>query len=376
MTTMTLSCRPVTKPDDSRVDFGAELTGFDIETMTDNDFDFLRRTLYENQVVVIKNQGKLSPRAQYELTRRFDPSAGVYSHGKSIDKRSVLHADLTTIPHQPQVQVIGSGLVEEYEGLSNIRLRHPHHKTFHKNPISPEEDHYYTHFYRWHIDSAMYNLDPPLVTSLLAVKVPKGRRQICRYDDGTDTTLEVSLGTTAFFSGSRLYDMLSEEDKHFVRTSKAEYAPHPYIWMSKAKSRSNGLGIISEGLELAEDQLPPFEASKIRVYPMAWKNPVTGKLAMMVYPTCVRKIHLENGEVLDDLAEIRERLYKMQRRAIDPCYLYTHDWEEGDLVLFNNHGVMHSIVGSFEEDEVRVFRQCNMAASRPPLAPEDSVPAV
>jgi alpha-ketoglutarate-dependent taurine dioxygenase len=205
----------VSKPDDSRVDFGAELTGFNVETMSgnctpnqlifdqntesflDNDFNFLRRTLYENQVVVLKGQAGLSPQAQYELTRSFDPFAGVYSHGKSIDKRSVLHADLTTIPHQPQVQVIGSGLVKEYEGLKDIRLRHPHHKTFHKNPISPDEDHGFTHFYRWHIDSAMYNLDPPLITTLLAVKVPKGRRQICRYDDGTDARLDVPLGTTA-----------------------------------------------------------------------------------------------------------------------------------------------------------------------------------
>lgn len=109
---------------------------------------------------------------------------------------------------------------------------------------------------------------------------------------------------------------------------------------------------------------------------MAWNNPVTGKIAMMVHPTCVGKIHLENGQVLGNLAEIRERLYKVQRPAIDPCYLYTHNWDEGDLVLFNNHGVMHSIVGSFEEAEVRVFRQCNMAASRSPLAPKDTVPNV
>lgn len=332
--------------------------------------------MYEHQVVVFKNQGGLSARAQYELTRRFDPSAGTYSHGKSIDKRSVLHADLNTIPHQPQVQVIGHGFVESFEGLSNIHLKHPHHKTFHKRPVSPEHDKDYTHFYRWHIDSAMYDLDPPLVTSLLAVKVPKGRRQICRYDDESGAYLDVPLGTTAFFSGYRLYEMLSEEEKHFVRTSKVEYAPHPYIWMSKAKSRSNGLGIISDGLELADDELPPFESSKIKVYPMAWKNPVTGKLSMMVYPTCVRKIHLENGQVLADLAEIRERLYKLQRPAIAPCYIYAHDWEEGDFVLFNNHGVMHSIVGSFEDDEVRILRQCNMAASRAPLGPDGWFPIV
>jgi alpha-ketoglutarate-dependent taurine dioxygenase len=107
---------------------------------------------------------------------------------------------------------------------------------------------------------------------------------------------------------------------------------------------------------------------------MAWKNPITNKLAMMVYPTCVRKIHLENGDVLDDLAEIRERLYGLQRRAIEPQLVYAHDWKEGDLVLFNNHGLMHSIVGSFKEDEVRLFRQCNMAASRPPLGPGDNLP--
>jgi hypothetical protein len=29
------------------------------------------------------------------------------------------------------------------------------------------------------------------------------------------------------------------------------------------------------------------------------EEPLTGKLAMMVYPTCVRKIHLEDGRVLD-----------------------------------------------------------------------------
>lgn len=331
----------------------------------------MRNLLYENQVVVIKNQSELSPKAQYELTRRFDPVSETYSHGKAIDKRSVLHADLKTIPTQPQVQVIGHGFVESFEGLSNIQLKHPHHKTFHKTPVSDEDDAAYTHFYRWHIDSAMYNLDPPLVTSLLAVQVPKGRRQICRYDDGTGDSLDVPLGTTAFFSGYKLYELLSEEEQRFVRTSKVEYAPHPYIWMSKAKSRSNGLGIVSEGLELSEEELPPVEDSKVKIYPMAWKNPVTGKLAMMVYPTCIRKIHLENGDVLDDLAEIRERLYKLQRRGIDPSRIYAHDWKEGDLVLFNNHGVMHSIVGSFSEGEVRIFRQCNMAASYPPKGLEE-----
>ncbi|KAI4594917.1 hypothetical protein KJ359_007440 [Pestalotiopsis sp. 9143b] len=369
MASTTFSCKPIERPAGSDIDFGAEVSGLDLENLADGDFELLRRALYENQVVVIRNQKQLTPKAQYSLTRRFDPETDIYSHGKSIDKRSVLHADLKTIPHQPQVQVIGHGHVASFEGLENIRLTHPHHKTFHKHPVPADKDADFTHFYRWHIDSAMYDLDPPLVTSLLAVQVPGGRRQTLLYDDGTGAQMDVPLGTTAFFSGYRLYELLSEEEKALVRGGRVEYAAHPYIWMSKAKARSNGLGLFSDGLELPEDQLPATDPAKVRVYPMAWVNPVTGKPAVMIYPTPIRRIHLADGTVIDDLAEVRELVYKLQRRAIDPELIYPHDWQEGDLVLFNNHGVMHSIVGSFGENETRIFRQCNMAASRPPQGP-------
>lgn len=322
---------------------------------------------------MIRDQHNLSPKAQYELTRRFDPAADTYSHGKSIDKRSVLHADLKTIPSQPQVQVIGHGHIKSFEGLENITLKHPHHKTFHKTVIPAKDDLTHTHFYRWHIDSAMYDLDPPLVTSLMAVQVPTGRRQTVRYDDGSGAELNVPLGTTAFFSGYKLYSLLSPSDKDFVSTSRTEYAPHPYIWMSECHARPNGLGLLSENLELPLTALPPISDSKRKIYPMAWRNPVTGDLAMMVYPTAAQKIHLANGSVIDDLREVREILYRLQRPGIEPELVYAHDWVEGDFVLFNNHGVMHSIVGAFGEGEVRVFRQCNMAGSAAPVGPGDVV---
>ncbi|KAK8193865.1 taurine catabolism dioxygenase [Phyllosticta capitalensis] len=365
------SLQPLNKAPGSDVDFGAVVTGLDVEKLSDEDFDFLRDALYKNSIVVVKSTPTLSPKAQYELTRRFDPSVSTYGHGKTLDaKRSVLHPDLKTIPHQPQVQVIGNGLVEEYEGLKNIRLRHPHHRTFHKTRIPEHEDLDYTRFYRWHIDAALYDLNPPRVTSLLAVKVPKGRRQICRYDDGTGDELEVPLGTTAFVSGNRMYDLLSEEDKEFVRTSKIEYAPHPYIWMSSAASRSTALGMESEGKEVPLSDLPPIEQEKILVLPMCWKNPVTGKLALQIHPAAVAKIHLKDGTVIDDLEKVRDIVYRLQRPAIAPKYVYPHDWEEGDLVLFNNQGVIHSVVGAFADHEVRLFRQCNMAASTRPEGPD------
>ncbi len=205
------------------------------------------------------------------------------------------------------------------------------------------------------------------MTSLLAVSVPKGRRQTLRYDDGTGDELDVPLGTTAFVSGYTMYDILSEADQEFVRTARVEYAPHPYIWMSKAKSRSDGLGLVSDNLELQDSELPPIDESKVQILPMVWKNPVTGKLAVQVHPSAVRKIHLANGEVIDELETVRDIVHRLQRPGISPRLVYAHDWEEGDMVLFNNQGVLHSVVGAFREDEVRLFRQCNMAASEAPV---------
>lgn len=362
----------------SKPELGALLNNVDLDNLSDADFDALRNALYTYNVVCMKNQSKLTPKGQAELTRRFDPQARSYGHGKTIDaKRSILHPDLKTVPHQPEVQVIGHGFVPEYEGLKNVTLKHPHHRTFHKTVIPDEQDLDFTRFYRWHIDAALYgDLHPPLVTSLLAVKVPAGRTQTLLYDDGSNDTLPVPLGTTAFVSGYTMFDNLSAEQKEFVLTSKIEYAPHPYVWISSAKSRPDGLGMVSEGKEVALDSLPPIErASDIQILPMVWRNPVTGKLALQIHPSVVRKIHLRDGTVIDDLAKVRDIVHDLQRPAISPELVYPHDWEEGDLVLFNNHGVLHTVVGAFGEGEVRLFRQCNLAASRPPLGPEVQVGA-
>ncbi|KAF8863103.1 Clavaminate synthase-like protein [Acephala macrosclerotiorum] len=372
MAVKVLEVRPLPSPHpDSTVDFGVEIDNVDLENLSEADFQVIRNALYNSHIVVLKNQQGLSPKAQYELTKRFDPASDSYGHGKTLDaKRSVLHPDLKTIPHQPQVQVIGNGFYEEYEGLKNITLVHPHHKKFHKEAIPEEEDLAATRFYRWHIDAALYALNPPKVTSLLAVKVPAGRRQTLRFDDGTGEEMDVPLGTTAFVSGQRMYNMLSEEDKEFVRGAKVEYAPHPYIWMSPAKSRSDGLGMVSDGLELPLSELPSINEADIKILPMCWKNPVTGNLALQIHPSAIKAIHLPNGEVMTDLKEVRDLVHRLQRPAISAQHVYPHNWVEGDCVLFNNQGVLHSVVGAFSPEEKRLFRQCNMASSEGVMGPD------
>lgn len=177
---------------------------------------------------------------------------------------------MKTLPRVPQVQLIGNGIVHNHEGIAEAHLKHPSHKTFHKTPVSPEdEDKGVTRFYRWHMDAALYDLSPPKVTSLYGIKVPQGQKQVCRYDDGTGDELEVPLGTTAFVSGKTMFDILPPELKSVAVRSRVKYAPHPYVWMATAYAKPTGLGMETEGLEMPLGQLPAWEESKVKIYPLA-----------------------------------------------------------------------------------------------------------
>lgn len=206
----------------------------------------------------------------------FDPQSESYGHGNNktgSTKKSILHPDLKTIPSVPQVQLIGNGTVYNHEGLAEAKLKHPSHTTFHKTRVSPEDEAKgVTRFYRWHIDAALYDLNPPKVTTLYGITVPQGSKQVCRYDDGTGDELEVPLGTTAFVSGRTMFDILPEAYKSFAVRSKVKYSPHPYVWMAPAHAMPTGLGIESEGLEMTIEELPEWEESKLKIFPMVRRS--------------------------------------------------------------------------------------------------------
>ncbi|KAF9651921.1 Clavaminate synthase-like protein [Thelephora ganbajun] len=385
-------------------DFGREVKGIHPGRLTDEEFKEIEQLLYkvclpdvpfiplliratlQHDALLFRNVD-LSPEEQYKLTNAFDPESDTYGHGNNKtekNSKSILHPDLKTIPRVPQVQLIGNGTVYNYEGLAEAKLKHPQHPGFHKTEISPEDAAKgHTRFYRWHIDAALYNFSPPKVTTLYAVKVPEGKHQIVKYDDGTSDELEVPLGTTAFVSGATMFDILPPELKSLAVRSKVKYAPHPYVWMAPARALATGLGIVSDGLEMALNELPEWEESKVKTYPVCWLNPVTDELHFQVHPCGVQELFVDplpegasrdgalypDGAHVTDLKEVRDVLYKMQRPAIDPKLVYPHDWSEKDLVLFHNRGVLHTVVGTFSQDQVRAFHQCNLAASSDPVGP-------
>jgi hypothetical protein len=70
---------------------------------------------------------------------------------------------------------------------------------------------------------------------------------------------------------------ISNSQKDFARTNRLEYAPTTHMCgMALVESRSEGLGMASDGLELLLESLPPIDKGEVQILPMCWQNLVTG----------------------------------------------------------------------------------------------------
>ena len=72
-------------------------------------------------------------------------------------------------------------------------------RNFHAEPhISQEQaDKGFGHFYQWHFDGALYDIPPPRVGCLLAVRVPEGPDCSICWEDEEGTMMKMKPGSTA-----------------------------------------------------------------------------------------------------------------------------------------------------------------------------------
>lgn len=206
----------------AEVHFPSTMATLNVESLTEEDKDVLRRALFENQVIVIRKQKGVDPKTLPQLAKVFDPTASdIHSAGEKAvsDPRNILSAyKAGRIPRAPQVGIIGSGKFTNYEGLDDLEVIHlvwvkqlifsvilysirssnklKDHTTFHEEPLSQQElDNGYTRPYRWHMDTPFYERLPGEVTILHAVKVPELPDQTLKFPDGKEK--KIAAGATA-----------------------------------------------------------------------------------------------------------------------------------------------------------------------------------
>ncbi|KAK4700045.1 xanthine dioxygenase, partial [Phenoliferia sp. Uapishka_3] len=319
--------------------------------MADATFEALEKALYIHKILIIRGQEKLvrwtclvsvlstepapitqTPTKQLELVMRFDPAAKpVHGHGTSKEvlkafggKPSLVGAN--PVPAEPMLRLIGRGSIPVgHHGVTEpLTLKSGSHKGFHKDVLTDEQlDAGETRFQRWHIDAAFYRTHPPKVTALWTHTLPVGPLLTARFDDGSDTTMEVKPGRTAFIDSTQMYESLSEKDKAWVDHSRAEYAPSPYQWIQDAKAMGNGFGMESDDLETPLIDLPSNNPDLVKQYPLVWINPLTGEKALQVHSIIVAELFIRTSAdgaetVVDNVSQVRQILYDLQRPFLKP----------------------------------------------------------
>ncbi|KAH0430141.1 alpha-ketoglutarate dependent xanthine dioxygenase [Colletotrichum camelliae] len=357
----------------AEVHLPSSMNVLDTDALSEEDIATFRRALFENQVVVLKNQKGIAPETLPKLTKIFDPTAtDIHSAGEKAvsDPRNILSAyKAGRIPRAPQVGIIGSGKFQNYEGVEELEVIHLDHTLFHEKPLSEQElSDGYTRPYRWHMDTPFYQRLPGEVTILHAVKVPNLPDQKLKFPDGKEKS--IAAGATAFFSGARAFQLLTPAEQEFALNTTVTYAPQAYEYIRQCKATEDGLSIPTMGKEVPIEQLSEWSWENVAEHPMVWRNPLNpDRPFLQVHGCCVFKLTTRDPatdevvSVVDDVAKVREIVYGFQKRIWAAENIYAHRWEEGDVVIFHNRGVMHSITGQLsqykeDEEKKRLMWQC------------------
>ncbi|KIW49080.1 hypothetical protein, variant 2 [Exophiala xenobiotica] len=378
--TQEMEITPFVHEPGKKANFGATVTGADLNSLDESSFQALRQAVYEHGVVVVKAQHDLIPAKQSDLIKRFDPEARA-QHGFGAGKGSKLVGFLGdmpfhAIPDSGGVNLVGHGYQgDDHYGLKNLTVRAIPQSKLHATPLSPEElASGQTRFNSFHFDGAIYGAPPSRVTSMRCVKAPVGPELTVRWDDGSGRTMNCKAGGTAFLSGAQLYSLLSDDEKKLADHSFWEPAPHPFAWMGTRRLRSSGMGLAPGGQTIPLHELPEWTPDKVYKFPMVWVNLVTGEKALQIFPDIIRKLYLRDSptaseRVVEDLEEIRSWVNDIYDRIATPEYIIIPEAEEGDVIIWNNWAVQHSAIEYPDSYGTRSMHQFHIASSTLPVGP-------
>lgn len=172
----------------------------ELDALSESDKGTLRKALFAQSVLVIRDQAGLDPSVLVGLAKLFDPAPLDHHSGGAkqvTDPNNILSLNnCSRIPKAPQVTVIGKGRVEDHQGLSELNLQHLDHLSFHEKPLSTDAIREgLTRPYRWHMDAPLYENLPGIATVLHAVQVPSLPDQRLAFDDGQES--DIAAGATA-----------------------------------------------------------------------------------------------------------------------------------------------------------------------------------
>lgn len=286
---------------------GAEISGVDLSQPLDDDlFAQVANAFFDNEVIFFRNQ-KIPPERQVAFTRRF----GVLE--QHVRKESRLDG-------HPEILVISNIVKDD------------------RTPIGAQDAGRF-----WHSDLS-YKKEPSMLSALYAIEIP--------VKDGR------ALGDTRFASTTAAYSALPEDMKQKLQGMKNV---HSYVYY-RAKNRqaqkeeqAAGGRVVTE-YELTGEQLKSVPEVEV---PVVRTHPVTKRKGLFVNEAHTSRIAGLTQADSDAL------LAQLCRHIVQPEFIYTHHWQPGDLLMWDNVAVQHKATFDYDLPLRRLMYRTTVRGSVP-----------
>ncbi|OED41145.1 hypothetical protein AB833_10325 [Chromatiales bacterium (ex Bugula neritina AB1)] len=259
------------------------------------------------------------------LFAHIDEAINKYSvllfRGQSLDDDS--HLELTArfgTPEEEHVSYYSTGTIRYTGVIGNIDPDGKHLKNAARKVVSQTANNL------WHSDSSFREI-PSLHSLLYAYEVP---------DEG---------GDTEFVSARAAYQRLSTEEKNQIHNA---VGIHDYIYSRTSVSED----AVSEG---QRNYMRPVRQRLVR------RNPQTNELNYFVGS------HVRSIEGMEDDAATR-LINRLMSEATRSESVFRHQWQAGDLVIWDNRCVLHRGCGYDADRYRRRLHQTRVRGTGPSLA--------
>jgi taurine dioxygenase len=278
---------------------GAEISGVDLsQPLSEDVFAQVAKAFFDNEVVFFRDQ-KITPQQQVDFTRRF----GVLEQHVRKEARLAEH---------PEILIVSNVL--DAEG----------------KPIGSQDAGRF-----WHSDLS-YKREPSMLSALYALEVPESGGRV--------------YGSTGFASTTAAYEALSEAQKQRVASLTNAHSYRYYRTKNRAaqaEERRLGLRSVQEP-ELSDAQLASVPDVDM---PIVRTHPVTGRKGLFVNEAHTSHIP---GLPAEESAALLEALY---RHITQPQFQYVHQWQAGDLLMWDNAAVQHKATFDYDLPMRRVMHR-------------------
>ena len=196
-----------------------------------------------------------------------------------------------------------------------------------KVSLDPEVNPDYARFlignHLWHMDGT-YEEIPPLATLF------------------TPFRLSRTGGDTCFANTYAAYDDLPEAEKAALADLRVAHTMQAALFPAKR--------------DCSPEEFAVWASYPQRSHPLVWRHR-SGRTSLMLSTS---------GAWVEGMhpAESHDLLQRLMAHATQDRYVYRHQWQLGDLVIWDNTGAMHRVL-PFDRESGREFHRCTLNGEEP-----------